>query len=722
MSPEYVSSNTQQPKTKPILWIILLMLIGVTVGGFAVARNQEQPKDEKVTDTEKKDGESEKKADEEIAEKKEKEPVNPFPNTIKAPSLEGGSEWLNVGGEISLKDLRGKVVLLDFWTYCCINCLHVLPDLKYLEKKYSKELVVIGVHSAKFDNEKDSDNIRKAILRYEVEHPVINDSKMTVWQKFGARAWPTVVLLDPEGNYCGYLSGEGNREILDEIIGKVVEFHKFKGTLDETPFKFDLERHKMKPTPLKFPGKILADEKNDRLFISDSNHNRIVVSSLDGKLQSVIGSGEIGFENGSYEEATFDHPQGMALVENTLYVADTENHSIRAIDLEKKTVSTLSGTGKQGGRVLGGPLKTTALNSPWALHEHQGVLYIAMAGPHQMWSHKLGSDRIEVYAGSGREDIIDGPLDTAAMAQPSGIAADDKFMYVCDSEGSSIRKIPFDPKGEMTTVVGPANLPRGRSLFEFGDVDDVGEDARLQHPLGIIHHEGTLYVADTYNHKIKKIDLKTRTSKTWLGTSESGTKLDPPQFYEPSGLAIAKGNLYIADTNNHRLLRLDLKTGKQISKLTIAGLKPPERKEATTEIPKLSTDASKVKLTQAKAGESLKIEVTLELPEGFKLNKLLPMTYVLSANEGQTVVAADQLNKRKPAKAGEKQTVTLSIPLTKTTGKAELQLSLAYGYCNEGTGGLCKLNRSQWVIPIETTDKPIVKAEKQQLRLKSVAK
>ncbi|MDQ3333032.1 MAG: redoxin domain-containing protein, partial [Planctomycetota bacterium] len=224
----------------------------------------------------------------------EAEPENPFPQRSPAPSFDGGVGWLNTSGPIELKDLRGKVVLLDFWTYCCINCIHVLPDLKYLEEKFDRELVVIGVHSAKFDNEKESEAIRDAILRYEIAHPVVNDAEMVVWRKFGARSWPTLVLIDPEGNYCGYISGEGNRDVLEQVIEKVVAYHEAKGTLDRTPVHFDLERYNAEPTPLRYPGKLLADEASNRLFISDSNHNRIVVSTLDGKLVDTVGTGRIG--------------------------------------------------------------------------------------------------------------------------------------------------------------------------------------------------------------------------------------------------------------------------------------------------------------------------------------------------------------------------------------------------------------------------------------------
>ena len=310
---------------------------------------------------------------------------SPFPQRFDAPSFEGGHGWLNTSEPLDWQKLKGKVVLIDFWTYCCINCIHVLPDLEYLENKYPNELVVIGVHSAKFENEQDTSAIRSAIQRYEIKHPVINDADMKVWQKFGSRSWPTLVIVDPEGKYIGYVSGEGNRKTLDSVISKLIEYHRSKGTLNEEPLKFELESAKLAETPLQFPGKVLADAENNWLFISDSNHNRIVVSQLDGTLVDVIGHGKAGLKDGSYTEAQFDHPQGMELVGTKLYVADTENHAIRVIDLMKKTVETLAGNGKQASfRHPGGSLKEVSLNSPWAISELDGTLYIAMAGPHQL--------------------------------------------------------------------------------------------------------------------------------------------------------------------------------------------------------------------------------------------------------------------------------------------------------------------------------------------------
>jgi len=624
---------------------------------------------------------------------------NPFPNRSPAPSLEGGVEWLNASGEITLKDLRGKVVLLDFWTYCCINCIHVLPDLKYLEEKYKKELVVIGVHSAKFDNEKDSENIRRAILRYEIEHPVINDANFTVWRKFHANSWPTFALIDPEGQWLGNASGEGQRKLLDFVIGKVVDYHRVKGTLDETPVRFDLEREKTDPTPLRFPGKLIADEASNRLFISDSNHNRIVISTLAGELLEVIGTGAIGAQDGDFATATFDHPQGMALDGDTLYVADTENHLIREIDLKARRVSTLAGTGEQSRiRGPGGPMKTTALNSPWALQKVGDDIYIAMAGPHQIWVLNLAKKNVRPYAGSGREDILNGPLNDAALAQPSGITTDGKFLYVVDSEGSAVRKVPLNPRGEVTTVVGPFDLPNGRSLFEFGDRDGVGSEVRLQHPLGIVYRDGTLFIADTYNHKIKRIDLAKGSAETYLGTGSPGDSDSPPQFSEPSGLSIAGDKLYIADTNNHRIRIADLKSGT-VSTLQIQGLTPPPPPKASA-APLAGGTASKVAPQVVVAGDVLRLQVTLQYPEGYKLNTLAPTTWQVAAVGQQELVAAEALDKRQEVEVTD-DVATLEIPLAQQTGKATLRLSLSYPYCREGVGGLCKLKTMSWLIPVE---------------------
>src|SRR2546427_4747783 len=335
---------------------------------------------------------------------------------VHAPELEGGVAWLNTDRPLTLAALKGKVVLLDFWTYCCINCMHIIPDLKRLERKYPNELVVIGVHSAKFANEKETENIRRIILRYEIEHPVVNDADFAIWNAYAVNAWPTRYLIDPAGYIIGRLSGEGGYEALDKAIGdSIAEFRK-RGKLNEAPLKLVLERAKIGDLPLAFPGKILADAKSDRLFIADSDHNRIVIAKLDGTLLETIGTGAHGADDGSFDRATFFRPQGMALDSDTLYVADTENHLIREVDLKSKTVKTVAGTGRQSREPEAGMARSTALNSPWDLQLVGRTLYIAMAGPHQIWRLDLVLREVSVFAGSGREGRHDSSLLKAEFA------------------------------------------------------------------------------------------------------------------------------------------------------------------------------------------------------------------------------------------------------------------------------------------------------------------
>lgn len=500
----------------------------------------------------------------------EERKADPADERIAAPELEGGTGWLNTAGPLHLKDLRGKIVVLDFWTFCCINCIHTLPDLARLEKKYTDQLVVIGVHSAKFDNEKVTEKIRKAILRYEISHPVVNDSKMQIWETYGVRSWPTLVLIDPEGKYMGHASGEGNFAILDRAITKLIEIHRKKKTLDEKPRKFQLARlQESGDSPLFFPGKVLADAASNRLFIADSTHHRIVITDLTGKKIAIAGIGKPDRKDGPFDQAAFNDPQGMALKGETLYVADRKNHCIRALDLKKQAVSTIAGTGEQdrGGRAnAGGEALKTGLNSPWDLSLSGDKLYVAMAGHHQIWVMDLAAGRIEKWAGSGRENILDGPRDEANFAQPSGLTSDGRDLFVADSEVSAVRAVPLNGTSEVRTLVG-------RGLFDFGDVDGLGKEARLQHALGVAFHDGKLYVADTYNSKIKVIDPDKRSCKTFVGSA--GGWLADSLFNEPGGLSVAGNKLYVADTNGHRIRVVDLKT-KAVSTLRLQGVEAPK--------------------------------------------------------------------------------------------------------------------------------------------------
>ena len=647
---------------------------------------------------------------------------NPFTRRLDVPDFPKGMSWIN-SRPLSKRDLKGKFVILDFWTYCCINCIHILPELKKLEKAYPNELVVIGVHSAKFETEKDSKNIEEAVLRYEIEHPVVNDARHQLWNTYGVRSWPSVLLIDPEGKAIWGTSGEITFDQVNEQLKRGIPYYRKQKLLDETPIRFELAAYRQKDSELKFPGKVLADEKNDRLFISDSNHNRIVITDLAGKLRDVIGSGVIGRADGSFEKASFDHPQGMALVGETLYVADTENHMLRKVDLKQRRVTRIAGTGVQrrgpwpGGTT--GPNRwqskpsTTALNSPWALHVHKDHLYIAMAGPHQIWRMGLDEKRVGLYAGNGREDIMDGlllprtPYSTgtpgnsiSSFAQPSGLTSDGKWLFVADSEGSSIRAVPFDQKEKVWTVVGSADEPQGR-LFDFGDVDGPKAQAKLQHALGVVYHDNKIYTTDTYNNKIKVVDVKTGATRTVAGEKEPGFDDERGLFDEPSGITIAGGTLYVADTNNHAIRMVDISTGK-VKTLKLTGVKSPVT--ATDKAPQFAK-AKKVAVPQLSlkpVDGKIQLKVQLKLPAGWKINELAPMRYYTAAAAKSGAVKRDSLGRQSVAKPSAEFDVVLPVS---GEGRDTVTVSMNYYYCQADGNGLCKMGSVVFTVPLDVNSK-----------------
>jgi thiol-disulfide isomerase/thioredoxin len=615
---------------------------------------------------------------------------------VRAPELKGDRGWLNTDKPLSIAGLKGKVVLLDFWTYGCINCMHIIPDLKKLEKKYPNELVVIGVHSAKFENEKDTENIRRIILRYEIEHPIVNDADFAIWRSYAVDAWPTRYLIDPAGYIIGKLSGEGGYEALDKAIGdSIAEFRK-RGELNEAPLKLVLERAKVGDLPLAFPGKVLADEKNDRLFIADSDHNRIVIAKLDGTLVETIGTGVHGADDGAFDRATFFRPQGMALDGETLYVADTENHLIRQVDLGSKTVKTIAGTGQLSHEYgESGPALRIGLNSPWDLQLVGRTLYIAMAGPHQIWKLDLDKQEVSTFAGSGREARLDGPVEEAAFAQPSALASDGKTLYVSDAEANIIRAISLGSNAQVHTLVGG-------NLFDFGDEDGSGNDVRLQHPLGLTRWNDKLLIADTYNHRIKLLDPATRSVRRFAGSGKPGQSDGAkPSFYEPGGLAVAGDKLYVADTNNHAIRVVDLKT-KETKTLQLKGLQPPTANQAAINAD-VAPNAEEIKLPPQKvrAGEAA-ILINVELPAGYHLNPTAPQRYKVSIENGAKSLSIDPQDASRSTKGSQ---LPIRVPVrASTAGVAELHASFTFVYCREDNTGTCRIKTLVWRAPVEVVD------------------
>lgn len=468
--------------------------------------------------------------------------------TVRAPEIgQAGIVWLNTTRPLSLADLRGRLVVLDFWTSCCINCLQIQPTLAALEARFGDRIAIIGIHSPKFTAERDLDKLAAAIQRYGITHPVAHDPEFAIWRSYTVRAWPTLVFVAPDGYVLGSVAGEPDPTRLIAGIEKLLA----GGAADSlAPLPLAIS-----PTPasrLNFPGK-LKPVAGGRWALADGGHHQIVLLDDRGTELARYGSGAAGFVDGSAGDARFDRPQGLVADENALIIADTGNHALRRIDLADGTVTTLAGTGSRG-RPLGTKEagKRIALASPWDVERLDDGIAFANAGTHQLGHYDPATGSVSRLAGSGREAILDGTIEEAALAQPSGLALspDRARLYFLDSETSSLRVLRLD-RGRVETLIGSG-------LFDFGRHSGAFADATLQHPLGLAVAANRIYIADTYNDAIRLADLATGT----LSELDDGF-LCQDRFClplaEPAGIALAGPNrLLLVDTNNHRVLEYDL--------------------------------------------------------------------------------------------------------------------------------------------------------------------
>ncbi len=506
-----------------------------------------------------------------------------------------------------------------------MNCHHNVAQLRRLREQFPDTLVVLGIHSAKFPAEKELANIREAVQRHGIDHPVANDAHFDVWQQYAVKAWPTVMLIDARGRIIETYSGEIDADALSPRIHELIEQAENEGRLDRTPLATQLEREAAPERVLRYPSKLYAPG-DGRLFVADTGHHRVLELRLEGvgaarvngtapgsgvggvgsemgagegsgsssasgagegtqagdahadpsaaasalssaptaTIVRVFGSGEPGFVDGAADEARFHDPHGMALATRaggageTLYVADTENHAIRAIDLADGTVRTVAGTGEKGGYGRPGAPLETALRSPWDVWADGEALLIAMAGSHQIWA-LVGERELGVFAGTGREALVDGPRAEASFNQPSDLAMVMGHLIVADSEASAIRAIRLDKDPRVFTLVG-------LGLFDFGDIDGQGAAVRLQHPTGLAAVGDEIYIADSYNHKLKILNPGSGVVRTQAGTGTAGATDGAAlaaTFFEPEGLAWddLRALLYVADTNNHAIRVVDPASG-----------------------------------------------------------------------------------------------------------------------------------------------------------------
>jgi len=608
--------------------------------------------------------------------------------TEPAPPFPPGLTWFNVQRPLSLEDLRGRIVLLDFWTAGCINCQHIVPDLKRLEAEFGDRLVVIGVHSGKYAEEHEDETIREAIRRLGITHPVINDADFRVWTTYGARAWPTLVLIDPAGNLVGYHEGEGVYPLFQPILASLVAQFAGRGLLRSDPPPLAPGAPPAAAT-LAYPSAVAVSPAADRLYIADAGNHRIIEAARSGEVLRVFGTGQPGFADGAPAEAAFRDPQGLALSADgrTLYVADTRNHAVRAIDLASGETRTIAGTGRQLTRLPRGPepAREVDLASPWGLVEVGRRLFVTMAGVHQVWVLDLAAGTIDVFAGTSREGLDDGPRrEMATLAQPSGITTDGTSLYWVDPEASAVRTVPIEGDGEVRTLVGTG-------LFDYGDRDGVGRQGQLQHPQGIAFAGGVIYVADTYNHRIRVLDPATRQLGTAAGSDRgwSDGTAGEARFAEPAGLAWDGRLLYIADSANHLVRTFDPVSGT-VSTLALANierLRPPAGGPVEThDLPAQ---------TVAPGAANLRIEIAA--PPGYHLNALAPSVLELSSSNPAVVEPGEHRLEWRTDDAS----ISFPVPVILAPGSAVLTATVSAYYCREGQEALCLVARIAYRLPLD---------------------
>ncbi|MEU2759537.1 MULTISPECIES: NHL domain-containing thioredoxin family protein [unclassified Streptomyces] len=581
---------------------------------------------------------------------------------VRAPELIGKGGWLNTGDQqYTLADLRGRIVILDFWTFCCVNCLHVLDELRELEEKHRDTVVIIGVHSPKFVHEAEHQAVVDAVERYEVHHPVLDDPELATWKQYAVRAWPTLVVIDPEGYVVAQHAGEGHAHAIEKLVEELEAEHGAKGTLRRGDGPY------VAPEPvathLRFPGKALL-LPDGGFLVSDTTRHRLVELDADGEtVRRHFGTGERGLSDGGPDEARFSEPQGLAVLpDGRIAVADTVNHAIRALDLTTGTTSTLAGTGRQWwqGTPTSGPAREVDLSSPWDLAWFGDRLWIAMAGVHQLWTYDPEGGTVGVAAGTTNEGLVDGPAAEAWFAQPSGLAvsADGERLWVADSETSALRWVDRDE--HVHTAVGTG-------LFDFGHRDGAAGQALLQHPIGVTAlPDGSVAISDTYNHALRRYDPASG-EVTTLATD----------VREPSDAVLADGDLVVVESARHRLTRLRL---------------PEEAVRVADQAHRTQRAATEI------APGTLRLDVVFQAPAGQKLDtRYGPSTRLLVSATPPELLADG---------SGAGSDLGRDLVLADGATEGVLHVSAMAASCDDDPANeypACHVHQQDWGVPVRVT-------------------
>ncbi|WP_225849801.1 NHL domain-containing thioredoxin family protein [Streptomyces sp. HPF1205] len=606
---------------------------------------------------------------------------------VRAPELVGKGGWLNTGGkQPTLADLRGSIVILDFWTFCCVNCLHVLDELRELEERHRDTVVIVGVHSPKFAHEAEHRSVADAVERYEVHHPVLDDPELATWKQYAVRAWPTLVVIDPEGYVVAQHAGEGHAHALETLVTRLEEEHAAKGTLRRGDGVY--VPPEPVPTDLRFPGKALLLPGSGHYLVSDSTRHALVELAADGEsVVRRIGTGERGLTDGDAAGARFSEPQGLALLpDGSVVVADTVNHVLRRLEPDSGRVTTVAGTGRQWmqGSPTSGAALEVPLSSPWDVAWFEDRVWIAMAGVHQLWTYDPATGRVAVAAGTTNEGLVDGPAAEAWFAQPSGLAAAGERLWIADSETSALRwaeRSTGGGRGGNTEGAGSTEGAEdtedtgeyvirtavGTGLFDFGHRDGPAGQALFQHPLGVTAlPDGSVAVSDTYNNALRRYDPVSG-EVTTLATD----------LREPSAAVVADGDIVVVESARHRLTRLRLP-------------------EAAIRVPAVAHRTQRA--ATAVAPGAFRLDVVFSAPAGQKLDERYgPSTRLLVSATPPELLSSG---------AGRGTELSRELVLDPSVTEGVLHVSAMAASCDDDPANpypACHVHQQDWGVPVRLT-------------------